>query len=322
MLKKKKIHPLEKTILHPRNKHRGRYDFDKLKKTCHGLIPYVKINEFGDESVDFFNPEAVKMLNKSLLMHFYHLEYWDIPENFLCPPVPGRADYIHYAADILGELNKDALAEAHNIRCLDIGTGANCIYPIIGCHEYKWSFVGSDIDRTAIESAEKIIKSNKGLSDKIEIRMQKNPKKIFDGIIKADEYFDLTICNPPFHASEAEAQSAAVRKLSNLKNKRINKALLNFGGKCNELWCEGGEIKFVESMIVESRKFSNNCLYFTTLISKESDLKSVYFFLEKAKVKEVKTIQMGQGNKISRIVAWTFLNEEEKKNWVKLRWKN
>jgi len=36
--------------------------------------------------------------------------------------------------------------------------------------------------------------------------------------------------------------------------------------------------------------------------------------------KEVKTIPMGQGNKTSRIVAWTFLSKEQQKEWRNKRW--
>src|SRR5688500_3909142 len=105
MLNKKKEHPKEKIKLHPRNKHRQRYDFTQLISSCPDLAPFVKLNVYNDESIDFFNPEAVKMLNTALLKHFYNIVYWDIPSNYLCPPIPGRADYIHNIADLLGTKN-------------------------------------------------------------------------------------------------------------------------------------------------------------------------------------------------------------------------
>ncbi|MHB9143000.1 MAG: RlmF-related methyltransferase, partial [Paludibacter sp.] len=83
----KKEHPKEKTVLHPRNKHRERYDFKKLIVTCPELAKYVKLNAYGDESLDFANPKAVKWLNKALLKHYYNIEYWDIPTGYLCPPI-------------------------------------------------------------------------------------------------------------------------------------------------------------------------------------------------------------------------------------------
>ena len=199
---------------------------------------------------------------------------------------------------------------------MDIGVGANCVYPIIGNHEYSWSFVGSDIDGIAIDSAKKIVELNSVLKN-IELRKQNSPSTIFKGIIKPDELFDITICNPPFHSSLAEAQEGTIRKVKNLSSGKIKKSVLNFGGQNAELWCEGGEKQFVSKMINESAQLANSCFWFSSLISKSANLPSIYFELEKVNAAKVKTIEMKQGNKISRIVAWTFLSPSEQKNWQK-----
>jgi 23S rRNA (adenine1618-N6)-methyltransferase len=73
-------------------------------------------------------------------------------------------------------------------------------------------------------------------------------------------------------------------------------------------------------MIRESKKFSASCYWFSSLISKESNLKSAYATLEKVEAAEFKTIPMGQGNKTSRIIAWTFFSPEQQKMWVEKRW--
>jgi len=320
MLPEKKEHTKEKYRLHPRNKHRERYDFNILIDSCPELAPFVKVNQYNDQSIDFFNPEAVKMLNTALLKHYYGISNWDIPQGYLCPPIPGRADYIHHIADWLIKNNNGKIPTGSKIKCMDIGIGASCIYPIIGIREYGWSFVGSDIDKIAIGSARSIIKSNPGLKEKIELRFQTNPKRILPGIIQKDEHFDLIICNPPFHASLEEAQSGTLRKLSNLKQQKITKASLNFGGQNNELWCEGGEVRFVRDLIYQSKQFSTSCLWFSTLISRQSNLNPIYKALKKAEAIHTETIPMGQGNKISRIVAWTFLSREKQKKWMETRW--
>jgi len=316
----KKEHPKEKFSLHPRNKHRERYNFKELIHSSPALTPFVRLNKYNDESIDFSNAEAVLHLNKALLKQYYGINHWNIPSGYLCPPIPGRADYIHYIADLLASCNKGVIPRGRQIKCLDIGVGANCIYPIIGNKEYGWSFVGSDIELAAIQSAAKIIETNATLKGKVELRLQKNSKDTFRGIIHPGEYFDLTICNPPFHASLEEAQSGTLRKLSNLNHKRITKPTLNFGGKNKELWCEGGEEKFVQKMIVQGKEISSSCFWFSTLISKSSHLKSVYSALKKAAAIEVKTIPMSQGNKASRIVAWTYLSQEHQMKWINTRW--
>jgi len=317
----KKEHPKEKMQLHPRNKHRERYNFKRLTATCPELKAFVRLNEYNDESIDFSNPDAVKTLNKALLLHFYNLSYWDIPQGYLCPPIPGRADYLHHIADLLASCNNGIIPKGNQIRCIDIGVGANCIYPIVGNTEYQWSFMGTDIDPISIASATKLVELNPTLKGNIELRLQSNPNNIFKGISQKEEFFDLTICNPPFHASLAEAQSGTLRKIRNLNPNKPFKTVLNFGGQNNELWCEGGEERFVKNMIHESAAFSKSCFWFSTLISKQANLKSVYFELNKVSAVEVKTLSMGQGNKITRIVAWTFLDKKEQKNWVNKRWK-
>lgn len=321
MLAPKRQYPKHKAQLHLRNKHRERYNFRQLTASCPGLAQFVKLNEYQDESVDFFDPGAVKMLNKSLLQHFYGIKFWDIPENYLCPPIPGRADYMHYAADLLAGKNNGKIPFGESIKCLDIGVGANCVYPIIGNFEYGWSFIGSDIDAVAVESAVNIVNLNPHLKGMIEIRFQQNSKNIFEGIIKKQEVFDLSICNPPFHASVSEARVGSLRKLSNLKNKKITKPTLNFGGRSNELWCDGGEEKFVQKMILQSKQFGESCFWFTSLVAKESSLKSIYEAIRESKAVEMKTIDMSQGNKISRMVAWTYLSPTQQENWTRARWK-
>lgn len=320
MLPKKKEHPKEKSKLHPRNRHRARYDFKQLIESCPELAQFVKLNAYKDESIDFFNPEAVVMLNKALLKQYYKIDHWNIPENYLCPPIPGRADYIHHIADLLSKYNHGEIPIGNKIKCLDVGVGANCVYPIIGNREYYWTFIGSDIDPIAIEAAKKTIDSNDSLKGKIELRLQTNPKNIFYDIIKKDEFIDLSICNPPFHSSAEEAQAGTLRKLRSLTKKKISKATLNFGGQSKELWCKGGEKKFVRDMIRQSKQFSGSCFWFSTLISKQSNLNSAYEALKKANATEVKTIEMGQGTKTSRIIAWTFLNKKQQKEWAKKRW--
>ena len=316
----KKEYPKEKLNLHPRNKHRGRYNFQELISRCPELAPFVRLNEYNDESIDFSNAEAVIQLNKALLKQFYQINHWSIPSGYLCPPIPGRADYLHYMADLLGSGHKGVIPMGHQVRCLDIGVGANCIYPIIGNKEYGWSFVGSDVEPAALAWAAKIIEKNAALKGKVQLRLQPNAKDIFRGIIHSNEHFDLTICNPPFHASLAEARAGTLQKLSNLNHKKITRLKLNFGGTNSELWCEGGEEKFVQQMIVQSKPMASSFFWFSTLIAKSAHLKSIYAVLKKEQAREVKTIPMSQGNKSSRIVAWTYLDPEQQKKWMDTRW--
>ena len=314
--------PLEsKPKLHRRNLHLDGYDFDSLCKTEPELSAFVKINEFNQrKTIDFSNAVAVKLLNKSLLKTHYSINYWDIPENYLCPPIPGRADYVHHIADLLCSSNYGNIPINNSITCLDIGIGANCIYPLLGRAIYGWNFIGSDCNADALISAQKIIDENELLTNNVTCRYQKNSKDILYNILTSEDKIDITICNPPFHSSAQEALKAAIKKESNLLKKPVSEPNQNFKGQHNELWCDGGEERFITKFVYESKKFSTNIFWFTCLVSKQSHLKSIYKSLDKAQASEVKTIPMGQGNKTSRIVAWTFLTKEEQKEWKDERW--
>lgn len=299
-------------VFHPQNRHQGQYDFKKLIAANPNLKQYVKLNPYGTESINFHNPAAVKELNRSLLFSHYAINYWDIPAGFLCPPIPGRAEYIHHAADLL---KNDGVPLAE-VKCLDIGVGANCIYPLIASLHYGWNVVGSDCSKEAVASARLIAEKNE-LQELIVIREQRNSKHFLKGIIQTKERFHLTICNPPFHKSAAEAKKGSARKTKNLGGKK--NAKLNFGGQNNELWCEGGEYEFVLGLIEESKTYASSVLWFSSLVAKDVHLKGIYAALKRAGTKEVKTVNMAQGNKQSRFVAWSFLNPVERKNWINER---
>ena len=310
----------EKPNLHPRNPHRFRYDFAALTAHCPELAPFVSVNEHGDESIDFANAAAVKMLNKAILGYFYGVQQWDIPKGYLCPPVPGRADYIHYVADLLGE-KTTSLATGNHILGLDVGVGASCVYPIIGHKSYGWQFVGTDTDPVALRAAQKIIDHDSELARSVECRLQPDSEKIFANVVRPTEFFDFTICNPPFHASMAEASAGTQRKWQNLRRNNDAKSTnLNFGGQPTELWCEGGEEAFLKKMIEQSTAYSQRCLWFTSLVSKKTTLPTLYKLLQKVRAVDVETIEMAQGQKVSRMVAWTFLSNYERNKWKQTRW--
>ncbi|WP_405384846.1 23S rRNA (adenine(1618)-N(6))-methyltransferase RlmF [Maribacter sp. LLG6340-A2] len=314
----KKVKP---TTLHPRNRHKGRYDFEELCNTLPSLKKFLAINKYGNLSIDFFNPAAVKALNTALIKNQYNLKYWDIPNGFLCPPIPGRADYIHHLGDILASINQGVLPKGEGLKGMDIGVGANCIYPIIGHVEYGWSFIGTDIDPIKIKAAEEIVAKNPFLKEVMEFRHQPKSGQVFKEVF-SNEKVDFTMCNPPFHSSQKEAETGTLRKLSNLKKKRIKKPTLNFGGQGGELWTTGGEKRFILNMINESKLFAKQCAWYTTLVSKQSNLDAFYHRLKEIDVFEHRTVLMGQGNKQSRILAWTFLNKTEQRSWVQKRWSN
>ena len=295
--------------LHPRNRHRSRYDMKALCLSCPELQGFIVQTPAGEPSVNFADPLAVKTLNKALLAHFYGVTHWDIPDGFLCPPVPGRADYVHHLADLLADDNGGVVPKQATV--LDIGTGANLIYPLIGAHEYQWRFTGSEIGDEAFASAQAIINANPGLSRAVRLRRQKDAAAIFNGIIHKNEQYDATLCNPPFHDSAASARAGSERKRRNLG--QAEDGALNFGGQQQELWCEGGEVAFILRMIAESKGFGRQVKWFTTLVSRGDNLPPLYRALTDVGAVKVVKKEMAQGQKQSRFIAWTFMDDNKRR---------
>ena len=289
--------------LHPRNLHQGRYNLTELCHSYPALQAYLVLNPAGVQTINFSEPAAVQALNAALLKHYYHVDYWQLPPGYLCPPIPGRADYIHTAADLLA--GPDGVPKGKQITLLDIGCGANLIYPIIARGCYGWRCVGSDIDAVALKAAQLIIDSNPPLKGQISLRRQPDNNAILRGIIKPDDQFALTVCNPPFYGSAAEAAAANQRKRFNLKL-ADSPQQRNFGGQQHELWCPGGELAFIGQMISESVAFASQVGWFSSLVSQQRHMKTLLAKARQAGATEVKHLSMQQGQKSSHLLAWRF----------------
>ena len=278
--------------LHPKNKHNKGYDFEFLQSRYPKLKPFV-VEKYGAATIDFSDPKAVKTFNAALLFSHYGIKDWNFPDENLCPPIPGRVDYIHYLADLI--------SKEQDVKVLDIGTGASCIYPLLGVKTYNWDFVATDIDVNSLDYAQDIIDDN-NLSSKIELRQQLKEEHILKGILEDEDYFTITMCNPPFYKSAEEARGANRRKTRNLGNT----ATRNFSGNNNELWYIGGEKAFLHTYLYESSLFPKSSKWFTSLVSNKDNVKSLQQSAKKLKVSEFKIIPMLQGNKVTRIVCWRF----------------
>ncbi len=310
-----------KKNLHPKNIHNYGYDFQLLATSYPPLLAFLS-EKHHQTSIDYSNAAAVLALNTALLKAHYRIDYWQIPKGYLCPPIPGRADYIHYLADLIRQTSTQKTFDHSTVSALDIGTGASCIYPLLGQRCYQWSFTASDIDPISVACATQIIQANSGLQKKIKLLLQPNPQRFFDNIIAERQKITVTLCNPPFHSSLAEATLGNARKRANLQKKLpSNKSsndnpMLNFGGQKAELFCEGGELNFIKNMIVESQNYKNQVLYFSCLVSKSAHLKALQNTLKSVNASDIKIVKMAQGHKTSRFIAWSFLNKKQREDWL------
>ena len=280
--------------MHLKNPFAKDYNFDDLITHHPALKEYVFENEHGNNSIKFSNSQAVKALNTALLKANYGITYWNIPEKNLCPPIPGRLDYLLHIADLL---------EKEDIKLLDIGTGANLIYPILATRHFNWKCTASEVNLDSLKNAEEIIDKNPTLKD-IELRHQKFKNSILEHVIQPTDFFDVVVCNPPFFKNRTDAEQSNRRKFQNLQLDETNTQ--NFGGLSNELWYKGGEAAFLQKMAEESLQFKDQVQWFTAIVSQNDNLKKIKRAINKTKPTEVKIVEMEQGNKQSRFIAWTF----------------
>lgn len=306
----------DKKAFHPRSLHNAPYDYDALIMKNPALAPFVKTNINGKKAVNFADAKAVFALNQSLLLFHYNVEHWSLPKDHLCPAVPGRADILHHVADLLSLDHQGVIPVGPKVKGLDIGTGANLIYPLLGSSLYGWKFIGSDVDSDALNHAKSILNLNPSMKKNIKTRFQKNAANVFTNIIKPDEKFDFTVCNPPFFGSAEEASENSERKVHNLNANKIKKGqgetlikkhqASNFGGKNAELWCPGGELEFITTMINESSEFKEQVTWFTTLVSHKAHLPEFSALLKKHNCSKTRVIEMHHGKKIAHLLAWRY----------------
>ena len=279
--------------MHPKNPFSKDYDFDFLSTHNEALKDFIFVNKHGTHTIRFADPNAVMALNQALLKAGYNIK-WSIPEGCLCPPIPGRLDYLLYVDDLIDKTN---------VNMLDVGTGANLIYPILGTCHFKWKCVGSEIEKDSVEHAKRLVEQNPELSS-IEIRRQSDSRMIFEKMVKVDDEFDVVVCNPPFYKSAEDAQKESRRKTKNLGIKK--RAKLNFGGQSNELWTPGGEVEFLTKMAKESVEFKDQIQWFTSLVSRKEHLSMIKRAISNAGATDIRVVEMGTGNKINRAIAWRF----------------
>ena len=295
--------------MHAQNPYGNRYDLKRLTKHYHALEKFIVLNPSGEETIDFSSSEAVFALNKSMLLADFKLGDYELPSGYLIPPVPGRLDYLLHVRDFLTE--KFNVSENSQLNGLDMGSGANGIYCILGAQHFNWKMVGSETDAKAVEIANANIQKTKGLNDKIEIRHQQDKGSLFKNTIQANEQFDFVVCNPPFHSSKEEALKGSLRKVKNLGGYAAKeKFLLNFEGQANELWCNGGEVLFIKRLIKESVGFKNQVKVFSTLVAKSESVAAIKKQLSKVKA-NFEVIPMALGNKKGRYVMWWFESSKE-----------
>ena len=281
-------------------------DFLTLIKEFPELKKYIlKQNEDNEEEFqfDWSNNELSLLMDKSILNYYFNIKYYDIPKGFLIPPIPSRINYINLINSIITKLIKDI--DIKNIIGIDIGTGANIIYPILGYSIYKWKFICTEINKEAYNNAKLILQKN-NLENNINIIKQNNKDNIFISILNRENKYIFSMCNPPYYNYENEI------KLED--KKRDNE--YNF----DEIYYKNGEYGFFQRYFEESICYKNNVFLYTILIGKKINAENIYDKLSSYSdiIKIYNMQKILTGNNVRYIIYWSFFNNYKDFNNIKL----
>ncbi|KAG6610656.1 putative methyltransferase METT10D [Phytophthora cinnamomi] len=258
-------------------------------------------------SLAWDDPFAVRELTKTLLLHDFGLE-WEIPINRLCPPLPNRLNYLHWIEDLLsqaacksfveqtaGENHQPSTTEEMLVSGIDVGTGANCIYALLGATMNKWKFIATEIDSDSYECAKKNVVRNH-LETVISVKRTHTNKLLMEPLQDEppDRRFHFVMCNPPFfdHMNEADTNPDA-----------------SCMGSANEMVFPGGEVAFIGSMIAESVELQTRVLWFTSMVGRKSSLRKLLAMLREKQVRSTRTTEFFQGRTKRWGIAWTFSSD-------------
>jgi 23S rRNA (adenine1618-N6)-methyltransferase len=289
-------------------------------------------------------------LTRALLHSHFELYMPSLPEGRLCPPVPNRCNYVSWLKHLLlsnsndlyrfcNAAGQDGLNDLQ-YNGIDIGTGVSAIYPLLlttklfaksseltcEAQSTKWTFLATDIDPVAIESASKNVQANH-LQDEICVALVKEytsaltcnvargplfaamevakeesmfqngnggkQDKLDDGYPK----FDFVMTNPPFYETVEEVTTPRAGDKRSRTDISINEGVFSSANVSSE----GGDVGFVESIIRDSSFFQNYVTWYTSLIAKRSSLDAIYQKLQKVEGiwgnrGQIRTVEFQQDN--------------------------
>lgn len=285
--------------MHPRNPYKNSPpDFRVLADKFEYFRKFAKDNKAGEFSINFKDPESLRALTCALLESDFGLKL-SIPLDRLIPTVPLRLNYILWIEDLLACV-PDAQRRAV-VRGFDIGSGASCIYALLGAKLNNWHILATEVDELSVSFAKENVKCN-GLEGNIEVKQVTQGS--FLKIPLEDEEikeFDFCMCNPPFFISEFEASYGNTRS-----GKRPQPSGICTGAE-TEIVTGGGEVEFVRGIINDSLLLKEHFSWYTTMLGKKSSVAPVLACLSKNGIKTTITTEFCQGHTMRWGVAWSFL---------------
>ncbi|CAD5227812.1 unnamed protein product [Bursaphelenchus okinawaensis] len=288
--------------MHDRNMYKKHPpDFKKLALKYPEFRKLCKLSTTGNVSGDFGNEQFVKLLSEILLKKDFELDV-EFMSGSLIPRIPQRLNYLLLIDDIL---RANGITE--NVTGLDIGTGASCIYPLIGAKLLRYRFIATDVDEKSVEWACQQTKKNFKY-DEIRILLIEN-EKFFEEPLKQVDKLDFCMCNPPFFY-ESEGNLKFERNsegtYTNTVEPTVSAPRSITVAKGNELMTSGGEVQFVKAIVDESVLFKDKVKVFTSMVGKISSIKVLTACLKDVGCKTIGISRLSQGNTQRGVLIWSF----------------
>ncbi|XP_028276451.1 RNA N(6)-adenosine-methyltransferase mettl16 isoform X2 [Parambassis ranga] len=282
--------------MHPRNRYKDRPpDFAYLASKYPDFQQHVHTNLTGRPILNFKEPEAVRALTCTLLKEDFGLTI-EIPLERLIPTVPLRLNYIHWVEDLIDGQKKPR-------RGIDIGTGASCIYPLLGATMNGWYFLATEVDDICFDYATKNVEQN-NLSDLVKVVKVPQKTLLMDALKEETEIvYDFCMCNPPFFANQLEAKGVNSRN-----SRRPPPSSVNTGG-VTEIMAEGGELEFVKRIIHDSLQLKKRLRWYSCMLGKKCSLTPLKEELRKQGVPKVTHTEFCQGRTMRWALAWSFYDD-------------
>ncbi|XP_069004106.1 RNA N6-adenosine-methyltransferase mettl16 [Embiotoca jacksoni] len=282
--------------MHPRNRYKDKPpDFTYLASKYPDFQQHVHTSLTGRPVVNFKEPEAVRALTCTLLKEDFGLTI-EIPLERLIPTVPLRLNYIHWVEDLID-------GQKQPRRGIDIGTGASCIYPLLGATMNGWFFLATEVDDICFDYATKNVEQNK-LSDLVKVVKVPQKTLLMDALKEETEIvYDFCMCNPPFFANQLEAKGVNSRN-----SRRPPPSSVNTGG-VTEIMAEGGELEFVKRIIHDSLQLKKRLRWYSCMLGKKCSLAPLKEELRKQGVPKVTHTEFCQGRTMRWALAWSFYDD-------------
>jgi len=98
------------------------------------------------------------------------------------------------------------------VRGIDIGTGASCIYALLGATMNKWQWIATEVDAESFRIAKENVQRN-GLGHLIDVRHVPVGSFLVGNIKPEDGPIEFCVCNPPFFSTLEEVWHCVLASL-------------------------------------------------------------------------------------------------------------